>query len=93
MRISPSSVSSWALHNWESTFLYVLLARLMQFYIRQCCRFACRYVPGSVLRPGVNEIVLLEVESVPRDATGLGLIILVVVCIFQGCTCCFPLTA
>lgn len=31
---------------------------------------ARRYVPGSVLRPGVNEITLLEVESAARDVKG-----------------------
>ncbi len=30
----------------------------------------CRYVPGAVLEAGVNEVIFLEVESAPEDATG-----------------------
>jgi hypothetical protein len=36
---------------------------------RPCAR-ARRYVPGPVLRPGKNEVILLEVEHAPEDATG-----------------------
>lgn len=37
----------------------------------------CRYVPGPVLRAGENELVLLEVESAPKDVKGEN-----------SCTCC-----
>ena len=29
-----------------------------------------RYVPGPVLRAGVNEVIMLEVEAAPSDPTG-----------------------
>ncbi len=38
------------------------------------CELSCarprRYVPGPVLRAGKNEVILLEVEHAPEDATG-----------------------
>ena len=29
-----------------------------------------RYVPGPVLRAGTNELILLEMERVPKDVSG-----------------------
>lgn len=31
-----------------------------------------RYVPGPILREGKNEVILLEVEHAPEDATSGG---------------------
>ena len=31
-----------------------------------------RYVPGPILREGKNEVILLEVEYAPEDATSAG---------------------
>ena len=30
----------------------------------------CRYVPGPILKEGVNEIILLEVEKAPTEPVG-----------------------
>lgn len=30
----------------------------------------CRYVPGAILKEGINEVILLEFERVPEDCSG-----------------------
>lgn len=38
------------------------------------------YVPGTVLQEGSNDLVLLEMDSVPSDLQGMGWLILCRVC-------------
>ena len=57
---------------------------MLEHSLRLLLLSACRYVPGSLLQPGVNEIILLEVEFAPRGATGQKVMILSVVYVFRG---------